>query len=202
MRPFLWKNFAQPGELHFHQGVGSEYRLSQEFHLQSKFLFEKFGLYNDQFRGKNVLDLGSGSRLRSSYFDSSQLYVIEPLANDYMKLPQSDLHSAFFVSSKPAEDFCNDVEGKIDLVICLNVLDHCYDWKIVIENCYKYNKVGGIFMLSVDLHDDKDPMHPIKLSGLELEEHLGYQGYVIDVKEVSSGEYTHDNTVTYILKKV
>ncbi len=201
LRPFLWRYFAQPGELHFHQGIGSEYRLSEEFNAHSKLLFERYSLISDNFVAKCVLDIGAGSRLRTKYFDKAKLYVIEPLAVEYMSLPQSDLNEAEFVSSKPAEFYHSSLQEAMDLIVCLNVLDHCFDWVKVVENCYKYNITGGLFMLSVDLHDDKDPMHPIGLSESKLEALFVELGYTVLLKELNDGDYTHDITVTYILEK-
>ena len=137
LRPILWKSLAQPGEFYFHKSDGREFRMSDQFDAQNSEFFHKFGFGKDDFENRNILDIGAGSRLRAIYFNKSNIYVIEPLADKYQQLPQSDFNKAKRVYSTPAETFIDELFEKMDFVMCINVLDHCFDPDKVITNAYK-----------------------------------------------------------------
>ena len=57
-------------------------------------------------------------------------------------------------------------------------------------------------MLSVDLHEDhKDPMHPVSLSEAGLDAVIEEIGFSVLKKDASEGEFTHDKTLTFKLRK-
>jgi len=202
LRQLLWKYFAQPGEFYFHRDVGGEFRLSSEFKDQTSEFFKKNGFSEHAFEGKNVLDIGAGSRLRCKYFVNAQLYIIEPLAAQFTNLQQSDLLDAKEVISKQAEERVDHFQNRFSFVMCLNVLDHCYDERKVLENIHFYLEENGIFLLSVDLHETKDPMHPISVSEDRLDKLLSECRFETISRSVTAGEFTHDQTATYKLRKI
>lgn len=203
MRKFLWKKFAQQGELSFHEHSGANFRMSERFDSQTIALFEKNGFNSNDYKGKRILDLGAGSKLRSLFFKEAELFVIEPLAKKFMKLPQSDLHLAKKVYSIPAENRIVSLGCSIDFILCINVLDHCYDLKQVLENIHFYLKKDSVFFLSVDIHEDyKDAMHPISFSKAELFSTLKEVGFVIEKELKTDYEFTVDECVSVRMRKV
>lgn len=202
LRKSLWRMLAQPGEYAFHDTAGKDFRMSDDFMIQTATFFEKFKFNKNQYSKKNVLDLGAGSRLRSLFFEDSDIYVIEPLAKKFLSLPQSDLHKAKAVHSEPAETFVSKIKEKMDFVMCLNVLDHCYDYSLVLSNIYNYLKKDGEFLLSVDIHEDfKCPMHPVSLTKEKLFTALKDIGFITKEIFETGNDFTHDKSLTIILKK-
>jgi SAM-dependent methyltransferase len=203
MRSKLWALFAQKGELSFHKTLGMTYRMSDDFKTNSKLFFEKLKYDQNSYKNKNILDVGAGSKLRSAFFVDANIFAIEPLADKYSKLPQSDLHTAKKVYSKSAETFIDEFNEKFDFIMCINVLDHCYDEIRVLSNVYKYLNSNGEFLLSVDIHKKHDdPMHPISLTKEKLFSNLKMIGFNIrEIYETIDDFSKSESTVTLKLTR-
>jgi 2-polyprenyl-3-methyl-5-hydroxy-6-metoxy-1,4-benzoquinol methylase len=172
-------NIAQDGELRFH--IKNEWRKNnEEFTKSNTALFKNhFNFNENDYINKNVLDLGCGSKLRSKFFKDSFIYALEPLANKFIEeIEWCDLKDAHKVYSLPAEQMVEELVGEMDLVFSINVIDHCYDFDVIVDNLYKYTKSDGLCLLSFDLHDKIDPMHPIILTdefACETFERIGFK---------------------------
>ena len=156
-----WTDKAQPGELAFHQT--DQFRRSDEFIVNSARLFGHFGFAATDYAGRVVLDLGAGSRLRTRYFEGARIVAVEPLAVQFRALDFSDLDTAYEVHATPAEEFLPQWEGKVDLLMSINVLDHCYAFVPIVENVRRYLAANGQALLSFDVHAHTDPLHPLIL---------------------------------------
>jgi len=55
----------------------------------------------------------------------------------------------------PYEEFILPLENRADFVLCWNVLDHGYDWRVGIENIIKYLKTDGMLLLATDFERHK-----------------------------------------------
>mgnify|MGYP003706022543 CR=1 FL=1 len=181
-----WKNKSQIGELDFHMSEDSiSWRHSKDFREHSQRLFENFELYASDWEGKTVLDLGAGSMLRTKYFNKSNLIAIEPLGEQFVKnISGTDLNNCTLYSV-PAEQFIEELDSKIDLLVSINVLDHCYEFKTIINNIYKYLKDDGLGFLSFDEHYSTDEMHPLILNEEIVSEILISNGFLI--KKITRG---------------
>lgn len=158
-----WQRKAQTGELAFHRR--DTWRPSDNFATRTALLFERFGFRSDQFAGKTVIDVGAGSKLRTKFFQDAQLIVIEPLADQFRaEISWSDIADAKEVFSVPAEEYVAACEGRGDLVISINALDHCFDFAKIIANLARYVSADGLMFLSFDKHDKTDAMHPLSLN--------------------------------------
>lgn len=112
-------------------------------------LLSHFSFPFDSYRWKTIIDLGAGSKLRIKYFLDAKIIAIEPLADRFMKeIEWCDLAYAYKVYSRPAEELIEECVLKADLVISINVLDHCYDFELVIENIAAYLKDDALAFLS------------------------------------------------------
>ncbi len=157
-----WEKRAQVGEFQFH--VSNKWRQSDEFMGQTIKLFDYFGFTRDEYRDKTVVDLGAGSKLRSKYFNGANIVVIEPLAEKFIKeIAWCDLSDASVVYSLPAERRIDECLNVADLVLSINVLDHCYDFELIVENISSYLAEDGLAFLSFDKHEYPDQMHPLLL---------------------------------------
>ncbi len=197
-----WKNKGQPAEFSHHKGSTSRksdevWMKNTEGHLKS------FGYDKDDFVGKKIIDLGAGSKLRTKWFNDPYIIAIEPLADKFKSISFCDLDEADEVYSEPAEKFLENLEEQVDAIMCINVLDHCYDAEVIMENCYKYLKDGGEMLLSVDLHGGRDDKHPIKLNNHILKTLVRKIGFNIKREyPITMGLYSgHCSAITLVLDK-
>ena len=197
-----WQDKGQPAELSHHKRSRSR-SSDSTWMAESKKYFESFGYDSKHFANKTLIDLGAGSKSRALWFSDSDIISIEPLADKFKSIPHYDLNKAGKVYSEPAEKYLEELEGIADGIICINVLDHCYNAKIIMENCYKYLKSNGEFCLSVDLHKGRDDKHPIGFTLESLKQLIDVTGFeIVKETEVISRLYSgHCSGVTVILKK-
>jgi SAM-dependent methyltransferase len=197
-----WAQKGQPSELRHHKQSTSR-SSDRTWMSNSNTHFTNFGYQSDHFANKTLIDLGAGSKSRALWFTDSDIISIEPLADQFKSIQHYDLDKAGKVYSEPAEKYLENLENTADGIICINVLDHCYDAKIIMENCYKYLKQDGEFCLSVDLHKGRDDKHPIGFTLESLKQLIDDVGFkIIKETEVISRLYSgHCSGVTVILKK-
>lgn len=158
-----WETIGQQGEFDYHKA--NQWRQSEDFMNQTKKLFNYFGLKSDIWEGKTIIDLGAGSKLRTKYFQNAEIIAIEPLASKFIdQIEWCDLNDAKAVYSEPAEHLIQNCVNKADLLVSINVIDHCYDFITIINNVYQYLKADGYAFLSFDSHDEADEMHPLRLT--------------------------------------
>ncbi len=158
-----WEKDAQEGEFRFHKR--DRWRQTSDFMAQTDRVFRHFGFAPDEYAGRTVVDVGAGSMLRTKFFEGAHLVVIEPLADRFLaEIKTSDLRDAAEVHSRPAEQLVESLVGKADLVISINVLDHCFDFPEIVKNIRQYLKPDGIAFLSFDMHAEADEMHPLTLT--------------------------------------
>ena len=132
---------------------------------QTDRLFRYFGFQPDDYAGKTVVDVGAGSMLRTKFFRDARLVVVEPLADRFLaEIKTTDLRDADEVHSRPAEQLVESLVGTADLVMSINVLDHCYDFEKIARNIGLYVKPDGVAFLSFDMHAEADEMHPLSLT--------------------------------------
>lgn len=158
-----WERQAQEGELRFHKR--DRWRQTADFAAQTDRLFRHFGFRPDDYAGKTVIDVGAGSKLRTRFFTGARLVVVEPLADRFLaEIRTCDLADAAEVHSRPAEQLIESLVGTADLVVSINVLDHCYDFPLIVENIRRYLRPDGLAFLSFDMHAEADEMHPLSLT--------------------------------------
>jgi len=157
-----WSEVGQQKELEYH--ITSEWRRSGDFMPQTRILFEGFGFMPCHFSGKTILDVGAGSQLRTLYFENAEIIALEPLGKEFIKkVDNQNLDKASKLISEPAEKFIAEIEGKIDFVISINVLDHCYNFDQIVNNIYLYMKNKATAFFSFDSHETTDECHPLYL---------------------------------------
>ncbi|WP_203785819.1 class I SAM-dependent methyltransferase [Paractinoplanes rishiriensis] len=158
-----WATEAQEGEFLFHKN--NKWRQTPDFMRQTDRLLRHFGFTPEQYAGRTVVDVGAGSMLRTKFFTGAHLVVVEPLADRFLtEIENTDLKDAAELYSTPAEQLITELVGRCDLVISINVLDHCYDFPQIVDNIRQYLKPDGLAFLTFDMHDKADHMHPLSLT--------------------------------------
>lgn len=178
-----WATAAQSGELDYHK--------RHNFRAQDQVWWavvvrewKLLGLEPTGWEGKFIIDVGAGSRLRSLYFEGARLAVLEPLADRYMsEVEWHDLDKADEVYSVPAEQFVPELEGRADLIVSINALDHGYDFAQGARNIRRYLKPDGTALLSFDMHHTPDHMHPLVLNDEIVRKIFADAGFEIEKSE-------------------
>lgn len=182
-----WAGQAQKGEFDFH--INNKWRDTEDFTIQSKKLFETFGFSESEYEHKNILDLGAGSKLRTKFFKNANLYVVEPLADKFIEsIAWCDLKDSKAVYSLPAEQRIDELKNKMDLVVSINVIDHCYNFVDIINNLKYYLSTDGVVFLSFDKHGVTDEMHPLILNEEICDKIFTDAGFKIVKKSTGVGE--------------
>ena len=159
-----WTKLSQPFEINWHT-TQEDWRSDEKAWAGCKESLIKAvpllkGIMETNF---DVLDVGCGPRTMLEFFSECKKTLIEPLGDQYKKLYNSKGHE--FLNGDPlycvpAEQFVSELENKFDFVWCHNVLDHCYDWKRVLENIFRYLKKGGSFYIATDAGFPPNDGHP------------------------------------------
>lgn len=200
-----WRGIAQRGELAFHRT--NKWRQSEDFDRSTAALFEYFGFDAHEYDGKTIVDLGAGSKLRTKFFKNAELIVIEPLADEFLRdIAWSDLKDASFLYSRPAEELIDEVVGQADLVMSINVLDHCFALEKIIENIVLYMRPDALAFLSFDSHaPTADGMHPLTLDEDSCEKIFLEKGLVVERRLRGLGPggstYGHGEALSFWLRK-
>lgn len=156
-----WSTISQPSELDFHKR--NTYRANTEaFHKDNVHFWNSLGFSSTQFLHKTILDLGAGSRARSTYFKGCTAFALEPLAQKFIEeIEWCDLETAYAkVYSIPGETLIDDLVGKVDFVYSINVIDHCYEIDALLKNCAHYMAENALCFLAFDHSYKTDPLHP------------------------------------------
>jgi hypothetical protein len=195
-----WERIHQPYELKFHKG--NNFRWTDNFMTLWDKLFGDFmGLSKDHFPEDHILlDIGCGSRPALDWFDSGTCYHLDPLLNSYMKIPQVQKYwtdkEPVNLLSQPAEELVTDLVGRCDFITCVNVLDHTYDWRIILANMVQYGKQGSIVCFTTDLNS-----HGIGHPGID--NHDEFYSFITDHYEViESIPNLFKREISYNLRKL
>ncbi|GAA2632406.1 hypothetical protein Adu01nite_11990 [Paractinoplanes durhamensis] len=203
-----WAAVAQDGEFQFHKN--DTWRKTPDFMNQTDRLLRHFGFTPEQYAGKVVVDVGAGSMLRTRFFTDAHLVVVEPLADRFLaEIPACDLKDAAEVYSRPAEELIDGLVGRADLVISINVLDHCFDFAEIVRNIREYLAPDGLAFLTFDMHDKADHMHPLSLTEKTCKPIFDKAGFTIEklttgVGDVLGGSPTYGHgpfTLNYWLRR-
>ncbi|MFT5528178.1 MAG: SAM-dependent methyltransferase [Pirellulaceae bacterium] len=199
-----WKSKAQVGELEFH--VREKARPNADMYLRDREIFEAFGFTAEQFQGETVVDLGAGSHLRTKFFQGAKIAAIEPLGDQYRaNIEWCDLSDAEYYHSIPAEQRVETLGGMAAFANCMNVLDHAFEPERILSNVNFYLRPGGIFLLSVDLHDGQaDDLHPVDLDIPRLRQLIYDAGFSIDRAFLylpRAKSYGHGFACSFVLRK-
>jgi len=101
--------------------------------------------------GKTVLEIGSGKQVNGKYSYSAQ-----HLFTDAKQFIQTDINPEF--GHKVLDITKMKDKSKYDIILCLNVLEHVYDFQTAVDNLHRALKKDGTLVVAVPfafpLHDE------------------------------------------------
>jgi len=104
-----------------------------------------------KIRNKKILELGSGKKINGKY-----TYSVKRFFDNSNEFIMSDINPKF--GHKTIDITKLDVKHKFDVILCLNVLEHVFDFRKAIDNLYNALKPEGIALIVVPayypLHDE------------------------------------------------
>ena len=176
---------------------------------------EQFDWYKDLPNVFNSLEVGCGpytnTRLISKVIKIRGRWLSDPGIQEYRTFNATWMdwqawRSLYFDDSKLEK--LNFTDNCIELLICINVLDHVEDVEKCFSEIYRVLKKGSYFVFGQDLvvaPTEGDPYHPIRLDETYLNEKL--KSYQIVLKKVLTSKESRDatrcsGTYIYIGKKV
>ncbi len=147
-----WEKIHQRYEFGYHKNEGIKWVSSDEqFIPYWGKIFDFIGIA--KIEGKNLLDIGCGLRPPFALLaDKNKIYAIEPLADKYYEISEHAWWDVMVKYSTPAEIFHPELEGKMDVVMSWNNLDHTIGWKQILENMARYSHKDSIIAISTDFH--------------------------------------------------
>jgi len=150
-------------------------------------MMTRLGFSRDQFAESTVIDVGPGPTGRLSWLQFGRLIGIDPLYEEYLKLPDARFEPYTEVHNAPAEQRLHFLESVADAVLSLNCLDHGYDFCASVINIRSYLKPGGLFCLSmgVDIPFPANDGHPLLLTHQFVTRFLDAAGFAI--QRIDSG---------------
>jgi len=121
-----------------------------------------FGLEEEYYRGKRVLDIGCGPRGSLEWASMAEERVgLDPLADSYRELGTS-AHAMDYVCA-PAEAIPVP-DGHFDVVASFDSLDHVEDLDATLAEIQRVTKSGGWFLLITEVNHPPRPCEPISFS--------------------------------------
>lgn len=101
-------------------------------------------LFSKNIFNKKILEIGSGDISVDHFFDGSNIFI------------KSDINPSY--GHKIIDVTKMNVKNEYDIIICLNVIEHIFEYKKAIKNMYNALRENGMLFLCVPcfypLHDE------------------------------------------------
>lgn len=118
-----------------------------------------FGLDRSYFTGRRIVDLGCGPRGSLEWATGTSLRAgVDPLALAYRELGTAAHQMQYVCAGAEALPFAT---GSVDIVSCLNALDHVDDLDLVIGEITRVVRAGGALLLVTEVGHEPTPTEPL-----------------------------------------
>lgn len=122
------------------------------------FYTENFGLSDEFFQDKKILDIGCGPRGSLEWADMTEERIgLDPLADEYLKLGANE-HQMKYVKAYSEDMPFRD--NYFDIVCAFNSVDHVEDLDKTCHEIQRVLKPTGTLLLLVDVHDEPTTNEP------------------------------------------
>ena len=155
---------------------------SDDHNLENISQFDNFKCLKRTF--ENAIELGSGPftniYLIKDKLDIKKISILDPLLNIYIKHPNHHYQHSWITHSVPIEEFI--CKKEYDLVIMINVLEHCFNINLIFDKIREMLLPNGIFVFG-DIHFSSETIqemsqnaynagHPIRMETCFLNKQL------------------------------
>ena len=155
--PVGWK---EANELHYWRRRKKAEGILSNAHYQT-FYTAHFGLVESFYENKVILDIGCGPRGSLEWAGMARRRIgLDPLAAEYLKLGANS-HQMEYIST-PAETIPLE-DAVCDVVISFNSLDHVENVERVLSEIKRVTRVGGLFLLLVEINHAPTSCEPHEL---------------------------------------
>jgi SAM-dependent methyltransferase len=156
-------------------------------------------LEDDSFYGKKVLDVGCGPHGGLIGFKNCEKYGVDHLINEYKKLGYPlDKHDIKYFQAKSEQMPFSD--SFIDIIVCVNALDHVDDLEKTIKEISRILKEGGRFLAQINFRSISTATEPIILDHKKLKRLL-LKNNLILIRKIFQYEIAHEKRYYYECEK-
>lgn len=133
-----------------------------KIHQEKKYQ-EDLLLKENIFENKKILDIGSGPIPSATVFKNCDLYCLDPLIADYIKIgyPIHYYNQTKFICSNSEDIPVSD--NFFDAIISVNAIDHVNDFYKTASEIKRVLKIGGTLRMHVHYHK-KTKAEPIEIN--------------------------------------
>jgi SAM-dependent methyltransferase len=143
-----------------------------KLHQEKKYL-QDLQLKQDAFKGKKLLDIGSGPHPSALCFKGAQLYCLDPLLPQYLEIgfPIHYYEKAKFVCGK--SESIPFPDNFFDAIISVNAIDHVDDIKKTAMEIQRVLKKNGKIRMHIHYHK-RTQAEPIELNDKKIVKLFGW----------------------------
>ena len=145
-----WKD-AQKHELKWWKTIGTD-----NYEEDNDFYKDLFKITGKTFKGKKVVEIGAGPYGLIRSVVVKEKTIVEPLGKEYEKLYHRDNNIHYIDQKAESIDLQNET---IDIVLLLNVINHCERPGKVINEIKRILIKGGLLYFFTPLHKNVDNKH-------------------------------------------
>lgn len=172
-----WANESQQMELKLWEANN----IGDDWNMWWKIKFDDFSAITNE-KVDSIAEVGCGPIAKNIQYvvqalqtKPTKYFLSDPLLKEYVNMGRPVSNFAMEVqaklSSKPLEEWI--LKEPVDMIVCINVLDHVYSIPKCMESIYNNLKKGGVLILGNDLTNQEDfdatpkddpngMMHPIR----------------------------------------
>ena len=139
------------------------------------------------FPRKKILEIGCGAVPNSILVaGAAEIWGIDTWMDKYQEIPNNQLSIINHPLNGNAEEMPQVPGNYFDLVLCLNVLDHSWNWPEIIKEASRVLISGGNLYLVVDLRkeDEVNSCHPTAIHTDDIDGVVQTAGFYVFKKEI------------------
>jgi SAM-dependent methyltransferase len=179
---------------------------------------------NELLKINSIIELGCGPftnlRLLSNMLTKPQQVLLDPLINDYInhehcpyKLSTLNDNKVALINSSiesfNPSDYNYEIPATYDIVMMINVIEHCYDVSLIFNKVLQILNNDGIFIFADVYFDDVldiasniyDAGHPLRLSSTKLDQLLNHFDPIFEQRYHGLFDQEWRNDIYFIGKK-
>ena len=133
----------------------------------------------------HILQIGQAVQDAINFWEIGRRFAVDPLSNFYKK--EFGLFDQNIQYVTGVGEYLPLANSSVDVILCLNVLDHVMDPALVIAECKRVLRKKGIFFLGVEVFPESslsegrnDPIHFWKFTAEEVKHMLAKHSFILE----------------------